>query len=698
VPLRSGSVVPSFRGVYLERFLCLVEGIDELGVRRQREVIHRELHWCQSRGGDSLDHLRYRATLMVLNDLVGLGWRVQYRQRSVFLARPDYSRGGSAQLDPATVKSQIRESMQEERLAKLCAPATKRFIQLLEHGHSKQKTIAELMRDGDELARSLQRLPTSPSVNDLRTVVSPYLQLVEGENRDKQTGIRLIDIWRYFRYLWAIPYLATPGRNLFYLVRDSARPSHPVMGIAALGNSVVQLSERDRFIGWSIQGVAERLARRSRRVLRNVDGGPPGLTTEGVEMLESEDEYRIRVEKEAKSITDCLLQAVADELAVVSLKNLAKKCELQQPTEELIERLVKTAAASEHDRRESLRASADAGRRLKRAESLKTCRRDSESPLYRRKRAQVLADLLFARREFGREQLAKDPLAALKRLLHTESGRKALRVALHANKKTKIGSNMMDIIVCGAVPPYGEILGGKLVAMLMASPQVLRDYRQRYGGQASEIASRLAGRPIIRTSDLVFLGTTSLYHVGSSQYERIKIPVPCGAAVVYKRIGYTEGYGSTSLSGETSDVLRELVFRSEGMRRVNNVFGEGVSPRLRMIRDGLAAVGIPPTVVLYHSCPRIIYGVSLAANTIAYLRGETSSPDYYFRPQRHKKGTREIVDYWLERWLLARSKRPESLTKLADFSKDEVLLSNELQRAEHASRSFGREMVNASQY
>jgi hypothetical protein len=75
--------------------------------------------------------------------------------------------------------------------------------------------------------------------------------------------------------------------------------------------------------------------------------------------------------------------------------------------------------------------------------------------------------------------------------------RKALRIALHANKKTRIGSNMADILVCGAVPPYREMLGGKLVAMMMASPRVIRDYEQRYGGQPSEITSRLAGRPVV---------------------------------------------------------------------------------------------------------------------------------------------------------------------------------------------------------
>ncbi len=34
------------------------------------------------------------------------------------------------------------------------------------------------------------------------------------------------------------------------------------------------------------------------------------------------------------------------------------------------------------------------------------------------------------------------------------------------HKKTKhIGSSMMELNVCGAIPPYNEILGGKLVAL-----------------------------------------------------------------------------------------------------------------------------------------------------------------------------------------------------------------------------------------
>ncbi|NTV79526.1 MAG: DUF4338 domain-containing protein [Clostridiales bacterium] len=76
-------------------------------------------------------------------------------------------------------------------------------------------------------------------------------------------------------------------------------------------------------------------------------------------------------------------------------------------------------------------------------------------------------------------------------MLKKDDGRKAISVALIANRKNKIGSNMMDIIVCGAIPPYNELLGGKLVSILACSPQVISDYTQRYKKQIileSEIA------------------------------------------------------------------------------------------------------------------------------------------------------------------------------------------------------------------
>ena len=73
----------------------------------------------------------------------------------------------------------------------------------------------------------------------------------------------------------------------------------------------------------------------------------------------------------------------------------------------------------------------------------------------------------------------------LQYLLSNATRRKAINSALIANRKTKIGSNMMDIIVCGAIPPYNELLGGKLVSILACSPRVIKVFTDNYSKHVS---------------------------------------------------------------------------------------------------------------------------------------------------------------------------------------------------------------------
>ena len=86
------------------------------------------------------------------------------------------------------------------------------------------------------------------------------------------------------------------------------------------------------------------------------------------------------------------------------------------------------------------------------------------------------------------------------------------------------------------------------------------EYRRRYSNAESEIASSMAGRPIIRTPTLVLLGTTSLYGVGSSQYNRIKIPCDrLGGfpeeVIRYEELGHSEAFGTSQYAEETVDAL-----------------------------------------------------------------------------------------------------------------------------------------------
>jgi hypothetical protein len=58
-------------------------------------------------------------------------------------------------------------------------------------------------------------------------------------------------------------------------------------------------------------------------------------------------------------------------------------------------------------------------------------------------------------------------------------------------------------------------------------------------------------------------------------------------------------------SDETVEVLADAVAEYRGGKRVNSIFGEGVNPRLRKIRDGLDLLGLDSDQMLMHGHIRI---------------------------------------------------------------------------------------------
>ncbi len=250
-----------------------------------------------------------------------------------------------------------------------------------------------------------------------------------------------------------------------------------------------------------------------------------------------------------------------------------------------------------------------------------------------------------------------------------------MKKILRKAKADHVGVAMADITVCGAVAPYNLVLGGKLVSMLAVSPEVVSAYREKYAAQESEIASSMAGRPIVRRSELVFLGTTSLYGVGSSQYNRLRmkaerIGANQGEQLAFLELGKSEAYGTSHFGSETVRALVSLVQQSRNGQRVNSIFGEGVSPKLRKIRDGLDALNLPADVLLKHGRQRIVYGVPVARNVREFLLGMDDEPEYIFDLDEPERSTREIGRWWAERWL---GKRIESDAILAGVEQHKLV-------------------------
>lgn len=133
----------------------------------------------------------------------------------------------------------------------------------------------------------------------------------------------------------------------------------------------------------------------------------------------------------------------------------------------------------------------------------------------------------------------------------------------------------------------------------------------------------------------------------------------------YEYLGRTRGVGTFQFNDRTVAELAVLLAQSKRGQQVNSVFGEGVNPRLRKVRDGLDALGLPTDDPLNHGGPRLVYGVELTENTRAYLLGMDKHPRYILGRKSPKRRTQQIARWWLRRWLRPRIGREEVLARIA---------------------------------
>ena len=612
----------------LRRNLDLQQGHPDLLQRSLKEILAAP----ELAALPEADRLTTRLYFEILQDLVRQGWIFDYRDAQMFAIPP--SSAVQIHSDREEIKSRIRASLVAARDEQLREEPVRRFVLDVERPrwHDWHKvSVLDLLLSPKEFATDLKRILDAPEKTRhdlLKESIDPYLQMAT-EERDEFTGIRLVDVWRYCRLSWSLPLSQQPGRGMLYLVRDAAREFHPIIGIGALGNSVIQLSCRDEEIGWWSSGY---LKDALDKALEN----PDRLAA-----------LRREIPEKLPALQRELDRAIGD----IFWKDLLSEEDVNDPTPQALVRLKEKA-----DEASAL------NRSLKRTESL-TFAEDALSPAFRRKRALELHRLLLAKRVFRvAAKATADEDRFTEWLLADERGRNALGVALRTVKKRHVGSSMMEITTCGALPPYSQVLGGKLVALLMASPQVIADYMRRYANAPSQIASRMKGAKVVRPADLVLLGTTSLYHVGSSQYNRLKAPVTNGE-VRYVPVGKTHGYGSVHISKRTYLTLQELLRRHPDLEPESNTFAAGVNYKMRSIESGLSHLNLGE--LQKHKSPRLVYVVPLASNWREYLTGLEDKPTYLYESlDLPENETAHLIEFWKDRWFVRRMLRSETLQGL----------------------------------
>lgn len=586
---------------------------------------------------DDVPSLELRTILLLTADLYEQGWSIRLAADHFMFEPPGLLRG-EASIEQ--VKDRVQRALQVGRERQLREPSVRQFIARMERRSPRAggapASIFDVIDDGNALANALAQVRALPEERRdaaLKRVVDPVVEYCEAGARCADTGLPLIDIWRYFRHTWSHEYRSIPGRQMMVLIRNAARPNRPVMGIAMLASPVMRLHARDMWIGW-LRPAAE------------------------ARVMSGEWKPRAFV----RALTERLERSIAD----IRWDDLASAEEIAAPSEAVVFRLQQKAYGAAYQREIELRAlhGEGAGKGARRdpvrgKDEAIDWRAASEDLLFVRKRAEMLAELLFAKLVFAEFDLKRPTAETLAPMFAAKRGQRAIDIALTELRKAGLSSQVADVSVCGAVHPYNDLLGGKLVALMLTSREVRAAYARRYGGQVSVIASQMAGRPVVKSAQLQVLTTTSLYGLGSSQYNRLVLRgadhwgLP--SDIRWQAIGesLTGGYGTLHLGAGTVHALRQLGERQHAARRINNRFGEGTSPRLRQVREGLDALGVQSDRVLHHATPRLFYGCELDEGACASLlatrqRGPARAPS-----------AAAIGAAWRRRWLAARIDHPD---------------------------------------
>ena len=205
----------------------------------------------------------------------------------------------------------------------------------------------------------------------------------------------------------------------------------------------------------------------------------------------------------------------------------------------------------------------------------------------------------------------------------------------HEGKVERVNQTM-DIYTLGAVPPYGRLLGGKLVALAAASDEVRGCYRLKYHNRLTQMDQ------VRLPSHLIALTSTSAFG-RSSLYNRLK----CRERWIARSIGFTEGYGSFHLA-RLYPLMRQLL-EAKGIS-TRGGFGAGPKIVWQTCARALDQLDLPRHL-LKHGIRREVFLFPLIQNLDAYMAGETNVPCYFHQPFE------ELAAWWKERWLLPRAER-----------------------------------------
>lgn len=149
-----------------------------------------------------------KVKMLIFRDLLRLGWQVTNQSNKVSITPPAVYN-----------KEVIRASMEIKRQEQI-----QKYSDWIDN---------HLPLVKDNLAKG---------VDVIQSKIEPIVEVCETDEQ--------FELFRACRFYWSSPYSDYVGRRIKLLIRDASLPSHPLIGIAALGSSIIHIPERDLWIGW----------------------------------------------------------------------------------------------------------------------------------------------------------------------------------------------------------------------------------------------------------------------------------------------------------------------------------------------------------------------------------------------------------------------------------------------------------------
>ena len=211
-----------------------------------------------------------------------------------------------------------------------------------------------------------------------------------------------------------------------------------------------------------------------------------------------------------------------------------------------------------------------------------------------------------------------------------------------ADRKDRL-VHMMDAFILGAVPPYSDLLAGKLIACLVRSREVVNQFRERYRARVGLISRKPKEATLVAITTTSSLGRSSVYN-------RLRLE----GIDYFKAIGYTGGWGHFHVPRHLFEDMRKYLALRGHSYAHGYEFGDGPNWRLRTIRATLDLLGYDADL-LRHGVNREVFISWVAGNGLRVLRGEVRRPLY-----PDLLSVAKIASLARDRWMCPRAARDDS--------------------------------------